>query len=696
MNPKRLLAGAGLLIGAVLVLAALYLTLADLSRFRPGIESLVSDALGREFRIDGEFSLELFPVAAISIDDAVLANSDWASEPNMAEIGHLSARVSLWSLVSKPILVEDLRARDVSVLLERNESGEGNWEFFEASASSPSAEADARTFESPIELLSAQIDNVSIEYRAPESEARAVILDAFTVGSDPEDRHSVSGAGRILNQPFTFDGTVGDRRLEIESAIAEIEIAAAVDYPGASFDISIDIATLDRLGALFEIEGLPSDPLTVRGNVSLADDRIRLSEFRTTLGATEISVEGELGDGLAQLQIEADGSSLQALDANLPEIPFSVDAAMLTDDSGLTIDPFTATIGTSDLVGNLRLSGGDTPGLTLRASSALMDLTAFGPASDSEDDSVENAAAGSPSPYVFTEETLPFGRLNRLDADIEITVERLVTALFEVRQLEAAVNAADGALEFTSAFEDMSGGTFDNRLSLRVTDDGAELRLNVGVQDLRVGVFSGPEIPADQVPPTSIDIDIVASGDSPRALAASSNGRVLVTQGPGLVQNDLIESLSGDVIAQLFEALNPFAAQEEYTRWECSVLAVNVVDGIGSITGMLLQSRKLTVVARGSIDLHTEKLDIEFNTKPRSGIGVSADMFVTPFVKLSGTLKKPGIGANATGLLLSGGAAVLTGGMSFLYRGLFDRATAGADRCERALQQVGAPAENSE
>jgi len=143
----------------------------------------------------------------------------------------------------------------------------------------------------------------------------------------------------------------------------------------------------------------------------------------------------------------------------------------------------------------------------------------------------------------------------------------------------------------------------------------------------------------------------------------------------------------------LFEALNPFAAEEQYTQWNCSVVALDLVDGVGKITGMLLQSEKLMVVGSGEIDLTTEALDIEFNTKPRSGIGVSADMFVTPFVKLSGTLAEPGVGANATGLLLSGGAAVLTGGMSFLYRGLFDRATAQADQCERVLEEVSAPAE---
>ena len=71
-------------------------------------------------------------------------------------------------------------------------------------------------------------------------------------------------------------------------------------------------------------------------------------------------------------------------------------------------------------------------------------------------------------------------------------------------------------------------------------------------------------------------------------------------------------------------------------------------------------------------------------------MGVSADMFVTPFVKLSGTLAQPTVGLNAKGALLEGGLAVATGGLSFLYKGLMDRATAEADQCEATLAEIGA------
>ena len=47
---------------------------------------------------------------------------------------------------------------------------------------------------------------------------------------------------------------------------------------------------------------------------------------------------------------------------------------------------------------------------------------------------------------------------------------------------------------------------------------------------------------------------------------------------------------------------------------------------------------------------------------------MTADMFVTPFVKVTGTLAQPGLSLNAKGTILAGGAAVLTGGISLLVR----------------------------
>jgi hypothetical protein len=97
-------------------------------------------------------------------------------------------------------------------------------------------------------------------------------------------------------------------------------------------------------------------------------------------------------------------------------------------------------------------------------------------------------------------------------------------------------------------------------------------------------------------------------------------------------------------------ALNPFAKHEEFSNWECTVVRVSISSTVTPIsTTMLAQGEKVMIVGGGDIDLKTEKLNIEFNTKPREGVGISADMFVTPFVKVKGTLASPSVGLNKKG-----------------------------------------------
>jgi hypothetical protein len=112
---------------------------------------------------------------------------------------------------------------------------------------------------------------------------------------------------------------------------------------------------------------------------------------------------------------------------------------------------------------------------------------------------------------------------------------------------------------------------------------------------------------------------------------------------------------------------------------------MDIVDGVATINPMLAQSEKITIVADGTVDFNDERLDISFNTKPRKGVGVSADMFLTPFIQLGGTMASPRLALDKKGVLIEGGAAFLTGGVSFFVKGAADRATGAADRCAAAL-----------
>ena len=231
------------------------------------------------------------------------------------------------------------------------------------------------------------------------------------------------------------------------------------------------------------------------------------------------------------------------------------------------------------------------------------------------------------------------------------------------------------------------GGKTSAEIDLNTAGDVATFALDMSAADLRINIASGDVKDPNLIPAIGINIDIKSKGNTPRALASSSNGRILLTQGPGKIENAVLDSVSGDILAQLFSALNPFAKDEKYTNWECSIIGLDITDGLTELTAFLLQGEKIIVLAGGDVDLNTEELNIEFNTKPRKGIGITADMFVTPFVKLKGTLAQPAVGLNEKGAILTTGAAVATAGLSILVKGAMDRATAEGDHCDKTMDR---------
>lgn len=689
MNIRQFLKYAAMTIAVILVLVILLLSLVDFGRFQPNIEAAVQETTGREFRINGDFRVKALPSPTILVEDVTLSNAPWGSEPELLRIGHFSAKIGLWSLLFRPVVIHDLQLNDVDVLLETNADDQANWDMGEPVDQEVQPDDDAGDGESPIDLRHAEITNINVVYRTPDAEDTEFALEAFTVETNEAGRQVLNGQGRYTDIPFTLTGSAGDADAEIETTFGDVHFSSSTKYARDSIDIDMSVGSLDNVGKLIEVENLPAEDLTLTGNIAVRGETVVLSNLVAGLGDARLTVNGEVdgADNTARLTLETEGSSLGILSPDLPAIPFSGTAEVALAEESVDLDPFEFRFGDSDLSGRLHVEDGATSVLKLEARSSLIDLSPFESGDEDADEVADPGPAdGTDSRYVFEDEPLPLDALRGFEAQADVSIERLKTSTTEVRSLEVTANVADGNLEFENSFLGQYGGQFENRLDVRTNDGQADMNIVAKARDLKLGVLSGPDIPQDLIPTSAVDVDISATGASPRALASSADGSVLFTQGAGRVKNDLIESLSGDVIAQLFAALNPFAEKDEFSNWECTVFRIDFESGVGDITGFLLQSEKLMIVGGGEIDLNTEKLNIEFNTKPRAGVGVSADMFVTPFVKLSGTLASPTVGLNEKGVLLSGGAAVLTGGMSFLYKGLVDRATAEGGQCEQAYE----------
>lgn len=729
LNLKRALIGIAATLALVIVALALYLALTDFSGYRTDIEEAVTEATGRELRIDGEFRPVLFPPSLVA-EGITYANSGWGADTPMVSIGHISVKVNLASLFSGPIVIEEFLLRDVDLLLEESADGDGNWTVGEDSTD---VDIQVETDDGvPVILRHAAIENIRITYRQPDTEDRVIELQSFNVRTTEERMLAAGGNGHLDGLSVTLAANIGpidnfgsgrnlDLNLEadlgllaitasgnsgnpetlegteIEALITSNDTAAVLELFGVEANVDGDlrieaIVTAEENNPFMSLDMHVGD-LEAGGTITTAGDRIDFDLSSSSLRQLgNLADVQDLPEGpvTAQGSVTISGDSYELIDVAIQTsaINFTTSANVTIASDEISLNPFAVQLGESDVSGTLEIGLGEPVSISGKINSKLIDVSQFAPAEEAQSGQKAEAVAETPAnsgSYVFSEEPLPFDLLNAGSADLEIMIEELVQGPLQLDQVKVNINLEDGTLVLASGFSVPDGGDASGNLSLSSQGESATLDIQFDVSELRIALGEGSDRPTNEIPLIGLSAEIQSSGNSMRTVAANSNGKILFTQGAGKVDNSSISLFSADIISELFTALNPFAKSEPYSLWECTVLALNIVDGESTIEPMLAQSEKLTIVGSGSIDLNDETLDISFNTKPRRGVGVSADMFLTPFIRLGGTMRSPRIALDKSGVLLSGGAAVLTGGISFLVKGAADRASGASDRCAAAL-----------
>lgn len=161
-----------------------------------------------------------------------------------------------------------------------------------------------------------------------------------------------------------------------------------------------------------------------------------------------------------------------------------------------------------------------------------------------------------------------------------------------------------------------------------------------------------------------------------------------------LDSNQYLRRLYGDMLREIISVINPFAKKDPKLRVECVVVPLEFTNGnMVTRPSQMLRTDKITMVSNSSIDLGSEKINLQFQTSPRKGVTISAGEVLNSYVKVIGTLTSPRLAVDQQGMLISGGAAVATGGLSILARAVWDRLSKSSDPCtaaeEKGLEEIG-------
>lgn len=508
----------------------------------------------------------------------------------------------------------------------------------------------------------------------------------------------------IVTGALKIDATLADagKRTRLDLNATAGDVSATVNgslsglyLRGSVLDFKASAADAARLAGVFRLSGVPAAPLTASGKVTPSRKEIQFEAIRMELAGVTARLDGKLQrkrDPVASFQFELGVENLATLRADLPQSKLSAKGNFTAGADKVELRDLQATLDGNEFTGWFSMTRSHPRRIDAELISQRVDLTPYFPqpvpdAAAPANTKKEPSAAAPRRKWLFDEAPLPILELRGTESKLHVASAEVVLADKSLKDVDARLLVASDHVTIDASARGSFGGEVNASLTLEPTaDSGANVLMKVDAKNVRAG-FEIADMSPDEVPPVNMELLINSHGASPRQMASNSNGHILLTQGAGKTRSGFLNLLGGDVLNELRGKLNPFAAQDPYTRLECSVVRADIVDGQATVKPVLLQTQKVTVVAHGKVDLHTEQLTFDFDTRPRKGIGVSPGMFSNPFIRLEGKLTHPRVGVGAKGMT-SGAVAAATGGLSVLASGVIDRLKGEANMCRRALEQA--------
>jgi len=427
-------------------------------------------------------------------------------------------------------------------------------------------------------------------------------------------------------------------------------------------------------------------PFDVSAKLTDPDGRLGLTDLDLKVGNEALArarFTGAVQDITAikgmNLNFDIQGKDL----ANLKKItgkpmpfngPFSVSGnAVALSAKSYKISDLKALIQEDDLNGSLKINlAAKKPRITADLSSQKFDLRPLlskkgNKTGEPEKDAAELTARKG---KVFPDTPLPLKVLTQVDAEIELKAKQLLLPLLFLSDTTAHMVLEDGHLTVTPLKSVMGGGTLDGHFDLHVQGNAADVATALKIDRYELGgMLKNLGINDSLQGDMDMELDLKSRGNSIAELMSGLNGKTIMVMGDGSINQKAIKLLGSDLSSDLLQLLNPLKKDEKYTKINCFAGGFDIKNGLAQSNALILDTRQVTVIGYGKIDLKTEEIDLLLKPSPKKGVGIKGlAKFslsfgeLTKTLRLKGTLSKPSLSIDPTGSMITLGKAI--GGMA--------------------------------
>jgi len=554
-----------------------------------------------------------------------------------------------------------------------------------------------RLSDSKLGDMTVDLDGMLPDLQTPDRLSASVRLEVPSFQKIP----FYPGAANLPDLPGRVSGHIEylDKRLRLANVTGsadniKIDFDALLSFEEkfAGSHIEFEISGQD-FRPLFAFDALAPLPgkFRVSGRVEKGVGTDQLKGLELDLGNMRVRVNGTVDDLIqltsADLSASVSLPSLSELDGfmdqDFPDLPLSMEVSFSGSGGQFTLDPLRAKLGPSDLSGKISMDLTENPVIKGWLSSNFLDIAWLTEPGEDEETVAKTGRK------IFPDTPIPYAEYGKAKVDLDLSLDRLKLDFTVLNGVRMDLSLNEDYFRVNSfEFRGPLGETLSGRLAISGSEAETQLEFEMEGDELRLGLAAAEDQDVNTYPPTSISMDINGKGATWHQLASSLDGRIRIVQGKGLIANAGLELLFSDLLSELFNTLNPFAKKSVYTGLECAVINAVIDSGKVLVDPIIFHTEQITILSGGQIDLDTEKINLEFQTKVRKGIGISASMVINPFIKLGGTLSAPIIELDPAGVAYSGSVAVATVGLSLVGKSLFDRFIGNRDPCGEALKRL--------
>ena len=756
----------------LIVALTVFILTFDWNRARPYVNDKVTQAIGRQFTINGDLKVGLrrpvgetglkswVPWPRFSAANITIANPDWAKRPQFATLDEIDFQVKVLPLLAHDIVIPAINLVNPSVDLERMLDGRNNWTFELPKSKTPSQwklqlhdivfakgnialsdqqkKVDAQmvvdTLGQPIPIgeamkqqeeasrkasaeavgkdgakkLSAQADAQAASAASAASAAAARGASATDVHASGTTAATGASGGLVAGGSKGASATASAR----SGASGAVGTSAATpsDARGASganganraSDANGTSGTHEANGANEASNTNPaSAPNTARnGKPELPPYAIGWT-LKGTYNKTPVSGSGKVGGVLAlqdanrpfpvqadvkagdlhvglvgtitdpahlaavDLRLWVQGSSMAKLysltGVTLPDTPpYATEGRLVgqfkTSGNVFKYENFTGRVGGSDLNGSLTYTARrPRPLLQGELESRLLQFSDLAPvigADSNASKAKRGDAAKQPSNKALPVEEFRTDRWKAIDADVKFTGRRIVkNADLPITDLYTHIVMTDGVLSLQPLKFGVAGGTLASDIHLDGSGTPLKGRFATSARHLKLKqLFPNFKTMQNALGEINGDASLTATGNSPAALAATSNGEVKALVTEGTVSRLLMEAAGLNVANVVYEKL--FGNRD--VKINCAAADFVATNGVLDSRVFALDTDDAVIDIDGNVNMRDETMDLGVHPHTK---GFRVFSLRSPLYA-KGTFKNPHVGVNAAALALRGGAAV--------------------------------------